>query len=541
GSIRRALELEPSDPDVRLLLARVLELTGRVPEAREVLQGTLSDTPDHLKSLYALSQLSADSEDPEDRVRREGYLLSLVELTPANVPARLMLIQVLLENDKPDDALANLEELHAQIPELPAQAVSFFDQAVESMRAGQASEALRPMLVFGNFLKVTGLYQAGVNALEGPGGVLIGFPIVTFSRPVAEEQSQEDVLASLTFTDVTEAAGLDAISLGDQAGTHLAVGDFDGDGDSDIYSAGAGGGLLLRNDLGVFTDVSAETGTGTRDGTAAIFGDYDNDGHLDLFVARQGTDILLQNRGDGTFQDVSGTAGIRDERLSYGPLFMDADHDGDLDLFLPGLWPNRLYRNNGDGSFLENAEPMGLAGQAGDHRDAAFGDFDGDAGLDLMVAQEDAGVAHYRNLLEGRFEDVKVATGLGQGPGVDALAAGDYNNDGFLDLFLAGDGVPRLFMNQGDGSFEADGRPTAMLEALGELAVENVTFLDFDNDGWLDLLAVGEPPNGTRGILLFRNAAPGQFDDMSALLPEDLGAAPKVAVLDYAEDGDLDL
>ena len=189
GSIRRALDLDPSDPDVRLLLAKVLELTDRVADARPLLEGTLSNTPAHLKSLYALAQLPTDADGPGARARRAEYLDRLVALAPANVTARLLLIEALLESDKPDDALAHLEQLHAQIPVLPPQAVTFFDQAVERMRAGRTAEALRPMLILSNFLRATGLYQAGVSALEGPGGVLIGFPIVTLSQTVAEHQS----------------------------------------------------------------------------------------------------------------------------------------------------------------------------------------------------------------------------------------------------------------------------------------------------------------------------------------------------------------
>ena len=542
-SIRRALELEPSDPDIRLMLAKVLELTDRVADARRVLEGTLSDTPGHLKSLYALAQLSANPDDAEQRRRREGYLERLVGLASGNVAARLLLIDVLLKNSKPDDALAQVEQLHAQIPELPPQAVSFFDAAVEHMRVGRASDAQRPMLVVGNFLKVTGGYQAGIMDLEGPGGVLLGFPVVTLSQPTMEEQSPEEVLASLRFTDVTDVAGLGAVSLGASAGTHLAAGDYDGDGDQDLYVGAAERSFLLRNDLGRFTDATGEAGTRTSGGVAAIFGDYDNDGRLDLYVAREGLDVLFHNAGDGTFRDVSRSAGVQDVRATYAPLFLDADHDGDLDLYLAGPGSNRLWRNNGDGSFVEMAQRMGLAGGGATSRDAAFGDFDGDAGLDLIVANDEAGAVQYHNLLEGRFENVTGGSGLEPGVGAVALAVGDYNNDGFLDLFLAGagTGASRLYLNQGDGGFERDRRPAAMFRAVGGLSVTQATFLDFDNDGWLDLVVAGAPRDGTRGVLLFRNGAPGRFDDVSSRLPQDIGSARQVGVLDYAEDGDLDL
>ena len=542
-ALRQAVELGPSDPDVRLLLAKVLELTDRVPEAREVLEGTLTDTPGHLKSLYALAQLPLDADDPGARARREEYLVRLVTLAPANLTARLLLVRTLLENGKPDDALAHLEQLHAQIPELPPQAVPFFDEVVEQTRAGRAADALRPMLVLSNFLRATGLYQAGVSALEGPGGVLIGFPIVTLSEAMAEGQSEAAVLASLRFSDVTDAAGLGARRLGEPAGAPLAAGDFDGDGDDDLYAAAADGGVLLRNDRGAFTDVTAETGAAVRGGAAAVFADYDNDGHLDLFVARDGTPALLRNAGAGTFQDVGGPAGFRDGRVGDVPLFLDADHDGDLDLLLVGPGPNRLYRNNGDGSFLESAERMGLAGGAGRHRAAAFGDLDGDAGLDLVVADEDAGVVPYRNMLEGRFENVAAASGLDGGTGAVALAVGDYNSDGSLDLFVAGPGAGEsgLFTNRGDGRFTRDDRPTSLYDALRLMAVRQAEFLDVDNDGWLDLLVAGEGRGGGRNLLLFRNGAPGRFDDLSALLPGDLGVVRQFAVLDHDQDGDLDI
>ena len=543
SNIRRALTLSPSDPDVRLMLAKVLELTDSVAAARRVLEGTLSKTPSHLKSLYALAQLSANSQDPEDRARRAQYLERLVKLAPANVPARLQLIDALLKTNRPDDALAQLEQLHAQIPELSPEATSYFNQAVEQMRAGRAADALRPMLVLANFLRATGVYQAGVMALEGPGGVLVGFPIVTFSQPIAGQQTQEQVLASLKFTDVTAAAGLATVHLGAPQGAYVTVGDFDGDGYDDVYAAAPAGGRLLRNDHGVFTDVTATTRTGTTGGVAAIFGDYDNDGHLDLFVARPGGSVLLRNRADGTFEDVTRSAGIRDAGPSHAPLFLDADHDGDLDLFLAGPGRNRLYRNNGDGTFTETAQRMGLAGASGNRADAAFGHFAGEAALDLLVGSQQTGAVLYRDELAGRYRNATDSSGLESETGVVALAVGDYNNDGFPDVLLASAhaGESALYLNQGDGTFKRDERPTVMYAALQGLTVRQATFLDFDNDGWLDLLVAGDPHGGGPGVLLFRNAAPGRFDDMSSRLPADLGATRRVAVLDYDNDGDLDL
>lgn len=183
-NVRRALELEPGDPDVRLMLAKLLERTGRRDEARRHLERAVRDTPRHVKSLYALAQLPAAGQAGEGRKQREGYLRKLVEVTPSNMAARLLLIEALLRNNKPDEGLAHVEQLRARLPELPAQAESFHDAAVEHMRNGRADRALQSMVALANFLKITQLYREAIVNLEGPGDELICSPIVSFSRPL---------------------------------------------------------------------------------------------------------------------------------------------------------------------------------------------------------------------------------------------------------------------------------------------------------------------------------------------------------------------
>src|SRR5439155_1553606 len=143
-------------------------------------------------------------------------------------------------------------------------------------------------------------------------------------------------------------------------------------------------------------------------------------------------------------------------------LFVDLDHDGDLDLFLATAAGNRAYRNNLDGTFRELAAPMGLtvAGAAGGSRDAGVGDFDADGRTDLVVVGADGRLRLYQNLGQGRFQDVTAASGLAGVGHAGSVAVGDYDNDGFLDLFVTSlDGTePALYHNRGDGTFERDAR-----------------------------------------------------------------------------------
>ena len=544
NQIKQALEIEPNDADIRLILAKVYELTDRADDARRELEDGLARDSVHLKTLSTLAELAGLSEGADDRRRREQYLKRIVELAPANVAARVQLIEASLRIGAVDQAAMHMEEIRRQIPVLPGAATELFDEALQRMRASRAEAALAPTLGFHNVLRTTPVYQAGLQDLRGPGGVLIGFPVVTFSQDFSiQAQAQEAVFAAIRFTDITALVGLDVATP--RAGvTPLALGDYDGDNDEDLFVGSVG--LLFRNDVGAFVEVSADARLRRTDqAVGAIFADYDNDGWLDLYIAKDGPNTLLRNNGDGTFRDVSQRVGVDDPAAGFASLFLDADHDGDLDLYVANAEANRLYRNNLDGTFDDRTAALGVAGtKDARSRDVALGDFDNDEDIDLFVVNEDGNNILYSNLRQDRFEDVTARVGLESTGGSSAVTVGDYDNDGSLDLFIAAThgGEHRLYRNNGDGTFALDRRPRDLFSSLRGVPLRDATFFDYDNDGWLDLLAVGEPSDPTgRGVFLFRNVAPGQFDDVSGILPEDLASAQQVVVSDYGHDGDLDI
>ncbi|MCH7473602.1 MAG: VCBS repeat-containing protein [Gemmatimonadetes bacterium] len=555
--INQALALEPGDPDDLLMLATVYNLTDRVSERRRALETALEFDPEHVRVLYNLAEVYAESDQPDSGIEEE-YRRRLVDRASANVAARMQLVEVLLRRNQIDQALMHMEEIRRQIPDLPAEAIAPYDSALAAMRTSRGNDALGFARIVHNVLRVTQRYQAGFLDLVDPGGPLAGIPVLSFSQDITlRAQDAGAVLAALRFTDATAAAGLDVVprppdaaGSGEEPGVALALGDYDGDGDDDLYLAGWTSdrgepiGFLFRNDFGHFVDVSGEAGVRAWGGeTAALFADYDNDGHLDLYITRTGPNRLYRNTGDGRFRDVTAATGTGDAVRGHAGLLADFDHDGDLDIFLANTGVDRLFRNNLDGSFTEDAARAGVAGAAAPSRDAAFGDFDDDGDLDLFVVS-DSGNVLYSNLRQGRFEDVTLASGLQSAGGSIAVAVGDYNNDGYLDLFVTGRGPEShlLYRNRGDGTFQQDTGSQEMIQSLRNLSGRDATFLDFDNDGFLDLLVAGVAlERGGRSVLLFHNDGAGGYEDMSALLPADLESVARVAVADYNEDGDPDI
>ncbi len=575
AQLQRAAALDSSDSDVGLMLAEVYRLTGREADARGEIDRVLRRDSTDIRALYALARLAARSADPAERQRRESLLRRVVTRAPANIVARLELVDLLLARGSAGAAAGELEALQRQLPQLPREAAGFFQRALVLARTGRAAEAAAQATRFHRAMEVTATYQVALERLGGASGAFVGYPVLTFNSNMAVPRDDpRAVAAAIRFTDVTAGSGLevvealpDSLASSLERAVALAVGDYDDDETEDLFVAGH----LFRGSLGRFVETSAGAGLAFRDRpVAAAFGDFDNDGRLDLYVATTGRAMLLRNQDGRTFRDVAASAGLTDSGAVAKALFSDVDHDGDLDLLLATPRGNRVYRNNLDGTFREMAAPMGLAMEGS--RDAAAGDFDGDGRTDLVVLTSDGHPRLFHNLGQGRFEDVTAASGLATVRRAGAVAVGDYDNDGFLDLFLTSlDGSDAaLYHNRGDGTFQRDARTDGLRRTLAGVVGLDAAFFDFDNDGRLDLVVVGKPVGATlgdpgasprgqplvrprltpgrrpgapqgRGVFLFRNDVTKGFEDYSSILPDSLRAGRAVAVADIDQDGDLDL
>ncbi len=530
-----AIEREPDDPWAHLILAKALELQGRDDEALRERERALTLDSTNVRALWTLAGGASEEGDPSGNPRRAEFLARLVQRAPANLPARLELAEEWLRVNEPDSAAAQLEQLESLIPTFTGEAAVAFDRALSRARAGDAEAARTPARRFHDLMRLTPTYQAGREVILGPKGAAIGFPTVSFSHELSlDVPDPAVVLEALRFADATDLSGLEIVAVDNPV---FAVGDFDGDRDQDIYAWGAvtggtGRGYLLRNDLGRFIDVTPDGLRQVAAVHAATWADHDGDGLMDLYVVREGPNRLYRNLGDGRFEDRTEQAGVADPGEGRTATFADLDHDGDLDLFVASRGTNRLYRNAGDGTFTSVTGAMGLNDGEGSIRQVRFADFDNDGDLDLVAARGAAGLALFANLRQDRFLDLADSAGLGNVGSADAVALGDYDNDGLPDLLVAAaDRHPALYRNQGDGRFEHDRRSESILSVAAR-AEADAAFLDFDNDGHLDLFV---------GLHLFRNDGSGAFADRSDLLPADRLSARSVAVFDYNEDGDLDV
>lgn len=316
--------------------------------------------------------------------------------------------------------------------------------------------------------------------------------------------------------------------------------------------------LYLNNGDGTFTDVAAEAGVAnTPNGRGCVWFDYNNDGWRDLYVTCDGPNFLFENNGDRTFTDVSEYAGVADEKHGTGPVVADYDHNGWLDIYIanwgrapsllnpnPPPKTNVLYRNRGDGTF---EEVTGIAGVDDDGIawGAIFFDYDGDTWADLFVANDHGPDKLYRNRGDGTFADVSEQSGIvteinGKPTGAMGLCVGDYDNDTDLDFFITNYDADLLWRNNGDGTF------TNVAEAVG-VANEGVgwyaSFVDFDNDGWRDLYVVNGDVDGsqkTNRNRLYHNQN-GQFVDRAEALNVTVDAVARGATAgDFDNDGDVD-
>ncbi len=371
-----------------------------------------------------------------------------------------------------------------------------------------------------------------------------------------------------TFEDVTAAAGVANLGWGQGACT----GDFDDDGDDDLYVTNFGANRLYRNDGGGrFVEIAAAAGVALGGwSTGCAFSDYDGDGRLDLFVA--GYIVLDPDRLPPAPPDVFQAARSTDAKgaglmqAPYTPGATMCRYRGQPAMCGPrGLKGagDHLFRSRGDGTFEETSAAAGVDDKAGYYGiGVAFFDFDDDGRLDLFVANDSSPNYLYRNRGDGTFQDLSFASGAafneaGQEQAHMGVAVGDYDHDGRDDLHVTNfeNDANILYHNDGSGLFSEATYPAGVGNSSVPFVGWGTNFLDYDNDGWIDLFvanghvypwvdALDWNTSYAQRPLLFRNLKNGRFAEVGA------GGGPGLAALrsgrgsasgDYDNDGDTDV
>jgi tetratricopeptide (TPR) repeat protein len=543
--VKRGLEVEPMDSQLYFILAEIHQSQSRIAEAVAAIQEAVKLAPDDLEARYRLARhFLSQRNDPEAMDEAIFQLQALRERTPANVVVLLKLANTLLRREQVEVAKRVCMELNALLWDADEEFLKYLKQGLFLIDQDDIKGAARYIQIFENVQKRSPRYQQGIGELVTN---ILGHPIEEFNSGFrARVTAKQTPAIGVNFVDATQEVGLG--NLNGKRSTIL-LADYDNDGNLDLYTTLAALDTepnLFRNEGGKFVP----TTTIRQRADGVVSADIDKDGDPDLCLSGDGRLTLLHNDGAGNFTDITETAGFggddqkKEQQGRRTLLFVDYDHDGDLDLFTTGDRV-KMYRNNADGVFSDVSDQTFLPSESPSVRDAGLADFDDDGDIDLFIVNDAMGCTLFTNLRQGKMQALTDAVGISQNHAFTAVAVGDYDNDGDIDLFIATDGETphQLYRNRGGGIFVHDVRSHegAINNAKG-VRGSDARFIDYDNDGWLDLWFLGEPQAADgRGVFLFRNDGTGRFVNASNLLPETIRSGGSGTVGDYDNDGDLDL
>jgi len=371
---------------------------------------------------------------------------------------------------------------------------------------------------------------------------VLGILLSSISVILLLKSSAQNQPASIQFNNVTASAGItfkhfkgnQGISINrEEFGPGVCVADYDGDGWQDIYfvngrdlydrGISVTNALYRNNHDGTFTDITQKAGVpGTGYGLGCVWGDVDNNGFPDLFVTQYGKNVFYRNNGNGTFTDMTdkaGVGGLESGTFHSGATFFDYDRDGWLDLYVgsyvnlgdkrycklgevlsscaPSEYagsPDALYHNNHDGTFANVTRAAGIYQPQGKNLSVQAGDYDHDGWPDLFVANDGLNAYLYRNQHDGTFREVGLTTGMAVTSRGTVMAAmcislGDYDNDGQLDLYISDfqRSSDHLWHNDGKGFFDEVSDEAGITQPTRDVLSFGGGFVDYDNDGLLDI------------------------------------------------------
>ena len=526
-SFADALKLHPELDIARLNLAIALFYGGKTSEAAAEASDAAKRLPGLPQSHY-VAGLVYRAEDNLDAAR--SAFEAVLKADAADAGANVNLGQIALQQRQYDKALEYFRQAMAAEP---YNVTAAYSAALALTRSGKQDEGRKAMQHFESLRdSAYGVTYAQTYLAQGKYAEAV-------ASTGAEPELVNPATPAVTFADATAAFGLPASERRTGTGGVTLL-DADGDGDLDLLDGAPPSSRFLRNENGTFRDATAAAGLAKAGAALGVLsGDYDNDGRPDLFLVRPDGYALFHQTPNNTFEDVSQKAGV----AGAGPgavadfqpaAFADVDHDGDLDVVIARS-PIRLLRNNGNGTFADVAKESGLGAPLTAVALAAT-DYDNRRDIDLVVLPRNGAPILYRNMRDGSFRDAASDSGLPAAGSYSALAAGDVNKDGFTDFFW-GRSRDVGILSSSDGQTKFRNTPAPE----GSAGVNAAQFVDYDNDGLLDLFTLSD----TRARL-FRNVGSGKWADVTdaARLPssgtDKQARFESLALGDLDGDGDVD-
>ena len=514
-AFRRALQLEPGLALARINLGIALFNVPDLPAAQKELQAAAALAPSAPQPHYLLGLLAKTQNRPEEAI---ASFQKVLKIDPNDVGANVNMGQLYAQQRKYVEAIA---VLRTGLAAEPYNATALYNLGTSLMRGGQRDEGQKVIAQFQE------LRQRGTGTTLGTNYLEQGRYAEAIASTGAEPELVDKRTPEVTFTDATTALPAGEWPTEQSGGAVLLV-DYDLDGDLDLLEIAGVKQRLVRNDGGKFADVTDKSGALAKAaagaGVAAIAGDYDNDSRPDLFVLRSEISTLYHNDGNGSFSDVTAAAKIPpNPKAAATTAFVDVDHDGDLDILIAGD-AHLLLRNNGDRTFTDQTTAAKLTDKVS-ARAIVPTDFDNRRDIDIVIASTDK-ISLWRNMRDGTFRDVATDVGL-EIKGATTVAAGDVNKDSFTDFYFGG--AEGFFaLSNGKERFQVTRAP-----AGGDAA----QFLDYDNDGLLDLVSVVQGQ-----LRVFRNVGDAWVDvSTSAVKGITTSSSRVLASGDIDSDGDTDI
>ncbi|HEX8738194.1 MAG TPA: FG-GAP-like repeat-containing protein [Pyrinomonadaceae bacterium] len=526
NEFRKALTLDAQMKIAQINLAIALFNQQDIDAARQAAEKAAAIAPERPQPAYLLGLIARNQNLTDEAVR---FFQRVLTIDPQDVGANVNLGQIYTQQRKYAEAIA---AFRVALDAEPYNSTALYNLATALIRNNEREEGQKLIARFQQ------LRNSGAGVSIGQSYLEQGRYAEAIISTGAETELVDRTEPKILFQEAN--INLPLLRPKTSPNAYGAV-LFDADADGDLDIALTNPAKILLNEKGKFVDASAASGDFARATTDAgvrlVAGDFDNDNQADLFVVRGRSYSLYKNLGKGKFADVTAQAKISaktDSSPALSCAFVDIDHDGDLDIFVGGAGKagNRLFRNNGDATFTERSAEAKI------NRETTVvsvipTDYDNRRDIDLLVLPASGAPSLYRNLRDTTFREVAAEVGLDKKAAWTAAAAGDFNKDSFVDFFFGRRDATGIFaVSDGRGKFVLKDAPAGTESAAA------AQFLDYDNDGLLDLLA-----DTPKGLVVSRNLG-GEWTTANGRIfktNSDVSSSKQILSADLDADGDVDL